>query len=89
MRFPNAIGINVGRKDNPAIFPLEVCHVIPGQMYKRKLPASLSKDMVKFATKKPGDRLAAIANAPRDNTSMAAPVSRRLEKMEDDILIHI
>lgn len=55
---------------------MEVCRVVPGQIYKKKVPSNLTKDVVDFATKKPQDRLSAITSAPQHGaTGMTAPVS--------------
>jgi eukaryotic translation initiation factor 2C len=42
-----------GRDD---IVPLELCSVRPGQLYKRKLPEELTRDMVGFSAVKPQER---------------------------------
>lgn len=44
-----------------ASLPMEICNVFEGQLRTRaQPPPELTKDVVEFATKKPGDRLAAI-----------------------------
>lgn len=42
---------------SPVIVPIELCTVIEGQLYKKKLPNHLTADAVRFSTLKPGDRL--------------------------------
>jgi hypothetical protein len=42
------------------VFPTEVCTVVEGQIYKKKVPQELTSHVVKFATSKPEDRLATI-----------------------------
>ncbi|KAG8934335.1 hypothetical protein FRC01_003583 [Tulasnella sp. 417] len=44
-----------------ASLPMEICNVFEGQLRARSQPPpELTKDVVEFATKRPGDRLAAI-----------------------------
>jgi len=38
------------------VVPLELCKVIPGQLYKKKLPEELIRDMVRASVVKPQDR---------------------------------
>jgi len=42
-----------GRDD---IVPLELCSIRPGQLYRRKLPEELTRDMVSFSAVKPQER---------------------------------
>ncbi|KAG6917797.1 hypothetical protein DXG01_001069 [Tephrocybe rancida] len=50
------------KSDSPIVVPAEQCVVLPGQLFKRKIPDHLTKDMVDFATVKPADRLRQIVS---------------------------
>jgi hypothetical protein len=65
-------GILVGSKEKAIVFPAEVCTVVEGQIYKKKVPQELTPQVVKFATSPPGDRLAAI----QQSGGARAPVSK-------------
>ena len=65
-------GILVGSKEKAIVFPAEVCTVVEGQIYKKKVPQELTPQVVKFATSAPSDRLAAI----QQSGGARAPVSK-------------
>ncbi|KAJ7803334.1 hypothetical protein B0H14DRAFT_2384618, partial [Mycena olivaceomarginata] len=44
------------------IVPAELCKVIPGQLYKKCLPSSVTSTVVDFATQRPQDRLRTITH---------------------------
>jgi eukaryotic translation initiation factor 2C len=70
-------GVVTGNKDRPAIIPAEFCWVVPGQFYKKKIPARYTDDVVRFATKSPRDRLQTIMGGIGHDTMMhrlSAPV---------------
>ena len=48
-------GINISGKNNPhpSVIPAELCDVIPGQLYKRKVPEYLTAKVVEFSKIKP------------------------------------
>lgn len=50
---------------NGALVPLELCTVIKGQFARRQVPPQSTRDMVRFASKKPDQRLEKIRDAPR------------------------
>lgn len=54
------------------VVPMELCNVEPGQLYKHKVPESVTPQMVKFSTMKPFDRLAKIVAGVRIYYSLAA-----------------
>lgn len=62
LRFPDMICVQVG---NGALIPLELCTVIKGQLARQQVPSECIRDMVKFASKKPEERLEKIRGAPR------------------------
>ncbi|KAG6889711.1 hypothetical protein C0992_004340 [Termitomyces sp. T32_za158] len=64
IRWPNIIGVLLSPKKSgsPVVVPAEYCVVLPGQLYKKKIPDHLTKAMVDFATVKPADRLRQIVS---------------------------
>lgn len=54
LRYPNLPCLLCGTKRNA--FPLEVCRVVPGQRYPRKLDEMQTANMIKFTATKPQDR---------------------------------
>jgi eukaryotic translation initiation factor 2C len=73
LQHPLIFGILVGSKERAIVFPAEVCTVVEGQIYKKKVPQELTSHVVKFATCKPEDRLRTI----QQGSGMRAPVSER------------
>lgn len=59
LQFPDVICCEVG---SGALIPLELCTVPPGQLMRKQVPPEKTKDVLDFATKKPGDRLRSIVN---------------------------
>ncbi|KAJ7047297.1 argonaute-like protein [Mycena alexandri] len=59
LQFPDVICAEVG---SGALIPLELCMVPPGQLMRKQVPPEKTKDVLDFATKKPGDRLRSIVN---------------------------
>ncbi len=59
MQYPKIIGISLsGRKDSGAdIVPAEYGTVERGQLYRHKIPESVTPAIVKFATLRPRERL--------------------------------
>ena len=60
-------GINISGKKNPhpSVIPAELCQVIPGQLYKRKVPEYLTAKVVEFSKIKPQDRFRKISQSVR------------------------
>ncbi|EIN10450.1 argonaute-like protein [Punctularia strigosozonata HHB-11173 SS5] len=59
LQFPDVICAEVG---SGALIPLELCYVPPGQIMRKQMPLDKTREVLEFATKKPGDRLASIRN---------------------------
>ncbi|KAG6837428.1 hypothetical protein H0H93_009522 [Arthromyces matolae] len=59
LKFPDIICVEVG---SGALIPLELCTVTPGQIMRKQVPPEKTKDVLDFATKRPGDRLKSIVN---------------------------
>jgi eukaryotic translation initiation factor 2C len=65
IQYPDIFGVNIsGKRDpHPSVIPAELCHVIPGQLYKRKVPEYLTAKVVEFAKIKPQDRFRKISQS--------------------------
>ncbi|KAF5387039.1 hypothetical protein D9615_001654 [Tricholomella constricta] len=74
LKFPNIIGVRLsGKKATfPVVVPAELCTILPGQLYTKRLPDHLTKVMVDFATIKPNDRLRQIESG---ETGLESPVN--------------
>ncbi|TFY63508.1 hypothetical protein EVJ58_g3223 [Rhodofomes roseus] len=60
LRYPSIFGIRIGRD---AVFPIELCNIEKGQLYRKKIPAEIGPDFLSFSTQKPHDRLQTIEAA--------------------------
>lgn len=60
IQHPEWPGIECGPQDNPVVVPIELCDVIPGQQFKKKLPPDLMPKVLTFSKKKPSDRFRSI-----------------------------
>ncbi|KAJ7771728.1 argonaute-like protein [Mycena metata] len=62
LRYPDTIGICTSGKSAPfeVIIPLELCEMVPGQLYKKKLPPDATAAVVGFAALNPAERLKKI-----------------------------
>jgi len=65
IRYSEIFGVNISGKNNPhpSVIPAELCEVIPGQLYKRKVPEYLTAKVVDFAKIKPQDRFRKISQS--------------------------
>lgn len=59
LKFPDLPCVEVG---SGALLPLELCVVPKGQIMRKQVPPELTKNVLEFATKRPGDRLNSIQN---------------------------
>ncbi|PCH38271.1 Piwi-domain-containing protein [Wolfiporia cocos MD-104 SS10] len=57
VKYPDLFGVRIG---SGAIFPAEICEVVPGQLYRKKIPQQLAPKFVKYTAQKPDQRLRAI-----------------------------
>ncbi|EJD44174.1 Piwi-domain-containing protein [Auricularia subglabra TFB-10046 SS5] len=64
IRYPTIICVAVANK--ATVVPLELCHIVPGQLYKGTVPPEVTQMAVKTAATRPGVRLDAIKQAYRD-----------------------
>ena len=57
LKHSRIVGIRLSPKSGrDDIVPLELCSILPGQLYRRKLPEDLTGEMVKFSAVKPQER---------------------------------
>lgn len=59
LRYPGMFGVRIGKD---AVFPAEVCEVIPGQLYRKKLSPENTTQFLRFSVQKPHERLMTITN---------------------------
>jgi eukaryotic translation initiation factor 2C len=59
LSYPDTFGIVTSGKGAPfkVVFPLELCALVPGQLYKKKLPPEATATVVGFAAMPPAQRL--------------------------------
>ncbi|KAF1849347.1 Piwi-domain-containing protein [Cucurbitaria berberidis CBS 394.84] len=60
LQYPQLPAINCGTKLKPLWYPAEVLQILPYQIYKRKVPDGLTKDMLDIACHPPKDTRALI-----------------------------
>jgi hypothetical protein len=78
LRHPDIIGVQLGSTGQDAIVvPAEMCTIVPGQFYKKKLPQNLMEKTRDFATMRPEKRLDIIRQglSKRDGQILQPPVS--------------
>ncbi|KAG6817094.1 hypothetical protein H0H87_012862 [Tephrocybe sp. NHM501043] len=73
IQYPHIIGVILTPRKTtfPTVVPAELCTILPGQFFKKKIPDHLTKAMVDFATVKPVDRLRQILSG---DAGMHSPV---------------
>ncbi|KAF8627134.1 hypothetical protein AX17_006353 [Amanita inopinata Kibby_2008] len=62
LKFPTILCVEVGRG---AMYPLEMCTVLEGQIARRQVPPDVTKQVVEFATMKPAERFQSIEQGVR------------------------
>ncbi|KAG7452836.1 Piwi-domain-containing protein [Guyanagaster necrorhizus] len=69
IRYPHIIGLRLSSQDaeNAIIVPAELCEIVSGQMFKKRLPSDLTSDAVSFGTIPPDRRLLSIRGLGRSN----------------------
>ena len=67
VRSPKAVGVRLGQS---AVVPAELCEIVPGQPFRRRIPQQLQSDFLRFATQKPEQRLRDIQDAVADGVSL-------------------
>ncbi|KAJ6500478.1 argonaute-like protein [Mycena sanguinolenta] len=64
LTYPGTIGVVTSGKGAPfkVVIPLELCALVPGQLYKKKLPPDATASVVGFAALAPAQRLSKITS---------------------------
>ncbi|XP_077490052.1 protein argonaute-2-like [Amblyomma americanum] len=73
MRFPHLPCIQSGTSQRPVYLPLEVCHIVEGQPYRKKLNESMTARMISHTVQPPQDRFHAIRESVRDVVEKSRP----------------
>ncbi|KDR77481.1 hypothetical protein GALMADRAFT_266956 [Galerina marginata CBS 339.88] len=63
LQCPTIICVQIGAK---AMIPLEMCNVLPGQIFRHQIPDVKMRDVLAFSTLKPTDKLARIKAGLQD-----------------------
>lgn len=63
---------------NGALFPMEVCSIVPGQFCRRSIPSDKTTDMVEFSKSAPSARLDLIAQKGRQVSTLPTVVDHFL-----------
>ncbi|XP_047057385.1 protein argonaute 4A-like [Lolium rigidum] len=66
----------VGEPDRPTYLPLELCHLLPLQRYKKSLSTLQRSKLVEGSRQKPRDRMSTLSRALRDNNYDTEPMLR-------------
>ncbi|KQK03877.2 hypothetical protein BRADI_2g10360v3, partial [Brachypodium distachyon] len=66
----------VGNPERPTYLPLEVCHLVPLQRYKKSLSAQQRSRLVEGSRQKPHDRMLSLSNWLRGNNYDSEPMLR-------------
>ncbi|KAJ7299659.1 hypothetical protein O6H91_Y182400 [Diphasiastrum complanatum] len=61
--FPHLSCLNVGRANKPVYLPIELCRILPGQRYTKKLTGSQVKKHIEHARQKPEERKSLVQSA--------------------------
>ncbi|KAJ7197185.1 argonaute-like protein [Mycena pura] len=66
IKYPETIGVVTSGKGAPfkVVVPLELCQMLPGQLYKKKLPPAATATVVSFAALHPNERRKRIEGGP-------------------------
>lgn len=85
MVHPKVFGVTTSgpNSSSPVVYPAEFCTLVPGQLYKGKVPATLTSQMVKFATQPPDQRLKMIQEGISGSGGISSPVCF------GDLLLHL
>lgn len=63
LRNPNYPVVNVGSRENPSYLPPEVCHVLDGSPFTKKLSPLQTANMIRFAVRPPNENAISITTA--------------------------
>jgi hypothetical protein len=69
LRFPDLITVQLGGPGSEALVPLELLNVVPGTIYRGKIPPEITKDVLQFMDQRPEKRLETILSGIQVHTS--------------------
>uniref|UniRef100_A0A131YKF2 Eukaryotic translation initiation factor 2C n=1 Tax=Rhipicephalus appendiculatus TaxID=34631 RepID=A0A131YKF2_RHIAP len=72
IRYPNLPCIQPDT-NRPVYLPLEVCHIVEGQPYRKKLSGSMTTEMIRRTAQPPEQRFQAITESVHDMVQRSAP----------------
>ncbi|KAJ7261381.1 ribonuclease H-like domain-containing protein [Mycena haematopus] len=72
LQHPGTFGVQISSRPFPVIIPAELCFVLPGQLYKKRLPPLATAAAVDFATQRPQDRMKTITGGT--NAGVQSPI---------------
>ena len=73
---PDWPGIQTKRGE---VIPFELCHVRPGQFYKKKLTPEMTTRVLNFSKKRPKDRFNAIESGVKVCMSLSVNILRAIK----------
>ncbi|KAL1482935.1 hypothetical protein MTO96_013348 [Rhipicephalus appendiculatus] len=73
MRYPHLPCIQAGTPARPVYLPLEACHIVEGQPYRKKLSETMTSEMIKRTAQPPKQRFEAIQSSVRDLVEKSRP----------------
>ncbi|XP_049523406.1 protein argonaute-2-like isoform X2 [Dermacentor silvarum] len=73
MRYPNLPCIQAGTPNRPVYLPLEACHIVEGQPYRKKLSESMTTEMIRRTAQPPAQRFRSIMSSVRDVVDKSRP----------------
>ncbi|XP_075557125.1 protein argonaute-2-like isoform X2 [Dermacentor variabilis] len=73
MRFPNLPCIQAGTPNRPVYLPLEACHIVEGQPYRKKLSESMTTEMIRRTAQPPVQRFRSIMSSVQDVVNKSRP----------------
>uniref|UniRef100_A0A023G7R7 Putative germ-line stem cell division protein hiwi/piwi n=1 Tax=Amblyomma triste TaxID=251400 RepID=A0A023G7R7_AMBTT len=73
MRFPHLPCIQSGTPQRPVYLPLEACHIVEGQPYRKKLSESMTTNMIRRTAQPPRERFHNIMRSVQDVVAKSKP----------------
>ncbi|KAL7791377.1 Piwi domain-containing protein [Trichoderma ceciliae] len=77
--------VNVGNGGNPTYLPLQVCHVLPGQLSNSKLDPAQTQQMIRFAVRRPVENATSIVTKGLQTTGLSPETNPLLSQFGIDI----
>ncbi|KAJ7771757.1 argonaute-like protein [Mycena metata] len=74
LQYPESFGVRISGQNAPfvVIVPAELCKVLPGQLYKKRLPSDRMKDVIDFTAMAPAARMQTIQGVSQ--AGMPSPI---------------